>query len=105
MKVTFKNWVCDVWFSKYMLDDSLFIGLTDAEDGSPIAVATVCVGHVKPREGCVLIKNYAENEGILEALVAAKIIDYPQAEYKISNYAWAQECKLLVTPVLGGKLS
>jgi glutamate 5-kinase len=54
-------------------------------DGSPalivmqgpeqVAVATVRLVHEAPAEGCVWIKDYAENEGMLASLVAAGVVE------------------------------
>lgn len=46
-------------------------------DGEPLATATVCLSEYGciPPEGHAYIKNYAENEGILEALIEAGAIE------------------------------
>ena len=51
----------------------------NAEDGEPMGKATVCIeqhGYVPP-EGFVVIKNFEENEGMLDALVDAGVIERP----------------------------
>lgn len=42
--------------------------LNDSEDGCPVMVATVNVPEVKLSEKETIIKNYSENEGVLEFL-------------------------------------
>ena len=49
-------------------------------EGEPYMTATVAVNGVYPiEENDVVIKNYSENTGILEALVAGGIIEEPHA--------------------------
>jgi hypothetical protein len=42
--------------------------LIDSEDGCPIMVATVNVPEVQLEPNEIIIKNYSENEGVLEFL-------------------------------------
>lgn len=42
--------------------------ILDAQDGSPIMVATVNIPEVKLREKEIIIKDYSENEGVLKFL-------------------------------------
>lgn len=49
--------------------------LMDAEDGFPYAMATVWIEGLAEDE--VAIKNYSENEGILETLIDAGIVEKP----------------------------
>lgn len=42
--------------------------IIDAEDGCPVMVATVNIPEVPLAENEVIIKNYSENEGVLEFL-------------------------------------
>lgn len=44
------------------------------EDG-PLATATVFLSHATPAEGCVWIKDYSENEGMLASLIEAGVIE------------------------------
>lgn len=51
--------------------------LNDAQDGSPVPTATVNVpgtSEVLP-EDTVILKNYSENEGLLETLMEAGMIE------------------------------
>jgi len=69
------------------------IQLYDAEDGMPYATATSMVKmHID--EDCVVIKNYSENEGILDSLIKAGIVSYPHS-YIPSGYINLSVCKLL----------
>lgn len=50
------------------------IELIDAEDGCPVMVATINVPEVELAEGEIIIKNYSENEGVLEFLQENEIV-------------------------------
>lgn len=54
------------------------IRLVDS-DGMPFMTASVAIDHelVQLEDDEVIIKNYSENEGILEALVDAGVIENP----------------------------
>jgi hypothetical protein len=80
-------------FAKYA-NGQTAIKLIDIADGFPFATATVCVEDDLLKEGEVAIKNYSENEGILESLIEAEVIDYPHAFIK-STHVEIPICKLL----------
>ncbi len=75
---------------------SLFI---DNEHNLPYATATVPIVDDEINKDCeIVIKNYSENEGILDALTKAKIC-YPIREIKPSDsYSTFHVCKLLIIP-------
>lgn len=92
MKTKFKDWMCDVVFAFYdngrvaiqLVSDGTptEASLRGDEDkpmvGEPIATATVNIPEAPCPEGHAWIKAWAENEGMVEALVKADIIG-PQA--------------------------
>lgn len=45
----------------------------DSDEG-PLATATVYLTHQEPAAGCILVKDWSENEGMFDSLVAADII-------------------------------
>lgn len=55
----------------------LALEIIDVEDGCPVMVATVNIpeANLKPDE--VIIKNYSENEGVLEFLIENGIVSEP----------------------------
>lgn len=53
------------------------LSLFDPVDGEPLAVATVNLPHEVPAPGNVFIKNYSENEGMVDTLVRAGVIGSP----------------------------
>ena len=92
--------------TRYTDEDMRLSQIGEYQDGSPAyalfdangeeyATATVCIPGNTPPSGHVLIKNWSENEGVLESLVAAGILqvvaDVP------SGFVNAQLCKLLVS--------
>jgi hypothetical protein len=55
----------------------LALEIIDVEDGCPVMMATVNIpeANLKPDE--VIIKNYSENEGVLEFLIENGIVSEP----------------------------
>jgi len=68
------------------------IRLIDAEDGMPYATATVSVQETLASNE-VAIKNYSENTGILESLIAADIVENPHRHAE-SGFVSIPICKL-----------
>lgn len=62
-----------VLFGTYV-DGSPAIDLL-CEDGDPLARATVCLESISPETGCVLIKEWSENAGMVKALTEAGVIE------------------------------
>ncbi|MFB2836595.1 hypothetical protein [Floridanema evergladense] len=71
--VNFIDYECQVKVSRYADGLTPCLRLVDSE-GIPVATATVNVSNLQLAPDCVVIKNYSENEGILEALIAAEIL-------------------------------
>jgi len=94
--VSFKSWDCHVKFGQYA-NGRIAIRLVGAHDGEPIATATVNVPEISVEHGNVLVKDYSENEGMLDALVHAGIVSPPVKEW-YAEYVEFYECKLLVYP-------
>lgn len=68
--------------------------LIDAADGLPYAVATVNLPDVLIDQNEVLIKNYSENEGMLEFLIQNNIVKH--SGYGVNNgHVWVPVCELL----------
>jgi hypothetical protein len=62
-------------------------------DGEPWLTATVCVPGVKLDADEVIIKDYSENAGVLDALVEAQIVEPPNSFVQV-GYAVGLVCKL-----------
>ena len=71
--VEFRGWSCTLKVGRYA-NGRIAIQLVDALDGDPVAVATVNVPEEHLEEDEVVIKDYSENEGMLNALRKAGII-------------------------------
>lgn len=90
-EVTFQKANCDVYVTKYARKPSIpAIVLIDQEDGMQFANATILDKEVEIPENHVFIKNYSENEGIMETLIEAGIISEP-----VEQAGPAHICKLL----------
>lgn len=81
----FKNWDCNLKLASYY-NGNTAIQLFDKIDGEPIAVATINLGDKLP-ENQAYIKDYSENEGMLDSLeeagIITKILDWQQTGYVI----------------------
>jgi hypothetical protein len=72
-KVNFLNTDCNVKIGRYP-NGRIAIQLIDAENGEPFATATTNLPELPLEDDQVVIKNYAENEGIEEPLVEAGVL-------------------------------
>jgi len=81
--------------NRYVADGSPAIRLVDRETGAPMMSVTVCmVDHGwTPATGCALIKSWAENTGIVEALTDAGVVT-PTGRMASAGYAMAVEVEL-----------
>ena len=97
--VRFKDWPCFLQYHNYVDDDSTAIRLLDADDGSPVATATICMSgyNYTPAPDCCFIKDYAENEGMLAMLVEAGIVEETGIELSL-GFVNVQEVKILKFP-------
>jgi hypothetical protein len=91
-RVRFKQWDCLIRKLRYD-NGRPALQLVDAEDGSPIATATVNLPDVALGRNQVAIKNYSENEGMLDALVAAGVVK-PTGQTVRSGYVEVPVCDL-----------
>lgn len=74
IKVKFKSWNCYVVFTRYRDNDRIAILLKDTSDSEPVATATINLPDVPLENDEVIIKDYSENEGMVECLAEAGII-------------------------------
>lgn len=91
-EVQFRDWRCRVEHRRYG-NGRTALQLVDAEDGSPIAKATVNLPDVEMAPDEVAIKSYAENEGLLEVLTDAGIVE-PTSRVVVSGYVTVPVCRL-----------
>jgi hypothetical protein len=91
--IKFKNWDCKVNFFAYS-NKRTAIELSDIDDGQPIAIATINVPEIELEKDEVIIKNYSENEGILDCLIDNHILIKTGKKIEI-GYVTCEICKLL----------
>jgi hypothetical protein len=75
-----------VKLSKYN-NDRIAIQLTDVSDGMPYATATVNMPNVLLEDNEVLVKDYSENEGMLEFLIRNNIVT-PTMQGVHAGHVW-----------------
>lgn len=93
--IRFKRWDCRLKWGRYG-NDRVALELVDAKSGEPILVATTNIPTESLGPNEVFIKDYSENEGILEVLVKAGIVKYAGRNAK-SGYVSIPVCKVLVS--------
>ena len=92
IRVRFRDWDCIVQKRQYE-NGRPALRLIDAEDGSPITSATVNLPDKRLGKNQVLVKSYSENEGLLEALVAAGVVK-PTGQMVRSGFVEVPVCEL-----------
>jgi hypothetical protein len=75
IKVRFKEWDCRLEVSRYSNGRLALLLVEDRKDGESVAVASVNLPFDYLGNNEVFIKDYSENEGMLNALNAAGIIE------------------------------
>jgi len=79
-RVEFRGWACRVERARYGDTERIALPLYAVEDGSPVAVATLHVPALSLAADEVVIKDYSENAGMLNLLVAADVVSAPLRE-------------------------
>jgi len=94
--INFLGYKCQVIFSKYR-NGRTAIRLIDTEDSSPVLTATINIPDIK-KLGTdeAIIKNYSENEGVLDTLIDAGYISEP-IYWITTGHVSYPVCKLLKT--------
>ena len=90
----FKKWNCIIDINKYS-NNRIAIALIDKFNHESIAVATVNLPNIFIKEDEVFIKDYSENEGILDTLIIAGIVSEP-IKWIQSGFVKVPLCKLLI---------
>ncbi len=91
--VQFKKWNCILVLGQYN-NGRTAIQLKSSIDGSPVAVATINVPDVYLEKDEVIIKDYSENEGMLDTLVSHGIVE-PTGRRVKSGFIECEVCKLV----------
>lgn len=97
VKTKYCNEEAMIRFGKYGNGETA-IGFVDAMTGQPLITVTVNLEAYgeHPKEGCVFIKDWNENEGVYESMRSLLVIGPSQRKVPISNGLEAYECPLLV---------
>lgn len=88
----FKDWNCDLVLERYAENNNTAIRLIDKRDKSPVAMATVNLSVKLPKDQAY-IKDYSENEGMLEAFKKAGFVK-EVINYRASGFVTIPLCKL-----------
>jgi hypothetical protein len=88
----FAGFECDVIQSEYQKDNSVAILLQEKETGDDVATASVWIPGLQ--QGEVAIKDYSENEGMLDVMITAGIVSQP-IRHEESGFAIIPVCKFL----------
>lgn len=95
MKISFLSYDCKIVKGVYS-NGRTAMELVDATDGEPVCTATVNIPETHIEKDEVIIKNYSENEGILDVLIEAGVISKPSRTIQ-TGYVEAHVCKLLIS--------
>jgi len=95
IKVAFNGWNCVLVKHKYEKGGGVALELVDEIDGESVAMATVNLPEVVLDHDVVLIKDWSENEGMLDCLVKHNIVSYTGKDVR-TGMVRANICKLLV---------
>ena len=94
-KVKYKDWNCNLLKSYYINGNRVALYLVAGEDGEPVSTCTVNLPDEPLDEGEVFIKDYSENEGMVEFLEKEGVVK-PTGRMVQSGYVLIPVCKLLV---------
>jgi hypothetical protein len=94
-QVVFRGWACRIERGTYGATQRIALQLTDRTNGEPVAVATVHMPDLSLAPDEVVIKDYSENEGMLDALVAAGVISPPLRTIPL-QYVTLYVCRCLI---------
>jgi hypothetical protein len=86
---------CLLFKEKYQDNGRTALQLRVKKTGEPMGTATVNIANVSLAPDEVLIKDYSENEGMLDALIAAKVVERTGRK-ATSGFTAVDVCRLLV---------
>ena len=93
-KIKFQDWNCLLEFGEYQNNGRTAITLIDENDGSPITTATINMPNVSLNDDEVIIKDYSENEGILNALLINGVVELTGKSVD-TGFVNCEICKLI----------
>jgi len=93
IKLSFGEYDCTLTKHQYE-NGRVALCLNETDTGEPFCVASVNIPEFNLRSNQVLIKNWSENEGVLESLVEARVIE-DTGEQVNAGFVYANLCYLL----------
>ena len=72
--VKFMQWECKVVKHHYV-NNRVALELIDANDGEPVAMASINIPEIALASDEIIIKDYSENEGMLDCLLKAGVVE------------------------------
>lgn len=96
MNIQFKEYSCTLTSGRYS-NGRIALKLIDANDGLPVATATVNIIEAPLNPGEIIIKDYSENDGMWLTLFKAGIVSEP-LRYVNSGWVRCPVCMLLFKP-------
>jgi len=95
-EIVFKEWKCKLVFRQYG-NQRIAIELIEVGTNEPIAVATVNLPNIPMKDNEIAIKDYSENETMLDVLISAGVVSKPIREVQ-TGYVTIPICELLISP-------
>lgn len=92
VQLKWKDWDCEI-VPRYYGNSRPALQLIDANDGCPIATATLNLPEEKLDDDEICIKNYSENMGMLESLLEHGLVDEPTRFIQL-NHVRVPVCKM-----------
>lgn len=90
------TYVAQAKIEKYQSTGAPALYLIDSEDGQVLTVVSVnLLRHPAPAPGCIWVKTWSENEGLLEQLVKAGLLEPTGRTATVGIAAKAVEARLL----------
>lgn len=98
MDVKFKKWECSLAFGEYG-NGRTALFLTDNATLEDVLCASVNLPDEVIGSNEVAIKDYSENEGVLDALIKHKVVSKPKRYVNLTHVS-VPICELLMKPGL-----
>lgn len=96
LSLSLVNTIFDVIIEKAHYENKrIALRAVDAYNGEPVATITVNMPHLTCPPGYTWIKNHSENEGIMEQLVEAGVLESPVADNP-SGFVTVYLCKVMI---------
>lgn len=98
-QVQFRHYSCEVYFSHYIESDAIALILVKPGTDEIIARASINIPEANIKNNEIAIKNYSENEGMLEALIKAGVVADPRITLKLDYHTHTIDipvCKVLI---------